>query len=271
MGQAHGNILVNWLLLMLVVCACGHIKGTNATWISFINTCKQPVWPASQPNAGMPVLGNGADGFKLAPRERRVLELPAAWVGPIWGRTGCNFSKPMDGMPKCLIGDCGGGSLNCGGAGNMPLVTIFELTLIGFGSHAFYDVSLVDGYNLPMMALPAHGTNGSFLPTECLHDINSETEPRLSLARVLGRPSPTLNAIAQAPLPHPRFVNPRSICASSRIVVPAPTAMLSTMPAACSRVPTLKATTSPSASSNDDEALCCQIFMILNFQKYYFD
>ncbi|MCO5611293.1 hypothetical protein L7F22_065545 [Adiantum nelumboides] len=150
----------------------GH-SSTNATWLSFINTCKQPVWPASQSNAGKPVLGNGADGFELAPGERRALELPAAWAGRIWGRTGCNFSKPTDGTPKCLTGDCGGGSLQCGGAGGVPPVTIFELTLAGFGGQDFYDVSLVDGYNLPMVALPAHGTSGSCLPTGCLRDVNS--------------------------------------------------------------------------------------------------
>ncbi|MCO5603358.1 hypothetical protein L7F22_057508 [Adiantum nelumboides] len=116
MGQARGNILVNWLLLTLIVCACGHIKGTNATWISFINTCKQFVWPASQqPNADMLVLGNGADGFELALGERRVLELLAAWAGPIWGRTGCDFSKPTDGTPKCLTGDCGGDTRHASG------------------------------------------------------------------------------------------------------------------------------------------------------------
>ncbi|MCO5569896.1 hypothetical protein L7F22_023610 [Adiantum nelumboides] len=54
----------------------------------------------------------------------------------------------------------------------VPSITIFELTLAGFGGQDSYDMSLVDSYNLPMVALPAHGTNGSCLPIECLRDVN---------------------------------------------------------------------------------------------------
>ncbi|MCO5570748.1 hypothetical protein L7F22_024476 [Adiantum nelumboides] len=171
MGQARENVLANWLLLTLVVCACGHIKGTNATWLSLINTCKQPVWPASQPmRPGIPVLGNGSDGFELPPRERRTLELPATWAGRIWGRTGCNFSNLVNGTYNCLAGECGVGcSMQCDWWAGVPPVTVFYLNLAGSynGDQDIYDVSLEDGFNLPMVALPAHGTSGNCLPTGC--------------------------------------------------------------------------------------------------------
>ncbi|MCO5575698.1 hypothetical protein L7F22_029502 [Adiantum nelumboides] len=94
------------------------------------------------------------------------LELPATWAGRIWGRIGCNFSKPIDGTYNCLIGDCGVGSMQCDWAGGVPPVTVFYLNLAGSynGDQDIYDVSLVDGYNLPMVALSAHGSSGACPP-----------------------------------------------------------------------------------------------------------
>ncbi|PPR85430.1 hypothetical protein GOBAR_AA35258 [Gossypium barbadense] len=49
----------------------------------------------------------------------------------------------------------------CSSSGASPPATIAEFTLNGAGGLDFYDVSLVDGYNLPMMVSPNGGTGGN--------------------------------------------------------------------------------------------------------------
>lgn len=47
----------------------------------------------------------------------------------------------------CETGDCGN-RLQCNGAGGVPPVTLVEITLNGHGGQDFYDISLVDGFNV---------------------------------------------------------------------------------------------------------------------------
>lgn len=72
--------------------------------------------------------------------------------GRIWARTGCTFK----GKP-CATGDCGGGAVDCpqGSTGATP-VTLAEFTLAGSGQDN-YDVSSVDGVNLPISLVPSGG------------------------------------------------------------------------------------------------------------------
>ncbi|PFH53478.1 hypothetical protein AMATHDRAFT_45363 [Amanita thiersii Skay4041] len=74
--------------------------------------------------------------------------VPDNWTaGRIWARRNCNFST-NPGPNSCLDGGCNGG-LVCTGTG-VPPATLAEFTLAAGGNQDFYDVSLVDGYNLPM-------------------------------------------------------------------------------------------------------------------------
>ncbi|MCO5611297.1 hypothetical protein L7F22_065549 [Adiantum nelumboides] len=75
---------------LLILCASGHLNGKS-------------------------VLGNGADGFELGAGAKKTVQLPAEWAGRVWGRTGCDFSRPTNGTPACLTGDCGDGRCNCSG------------------------------------------------------------------------------------------------------------------------------------------------------------
>lgn len=58
----------------------------------------------------------------------------------------------------CQTGDCGG-RLKCNGIGVMPPASLFEITLGKGNDKDFYDVSIVDRYNLPLVAAP-HGVFG---------------------------------------------------------------------------------------------------------------
>lgn len=107
-------------------------------------------------SAGQPTPEYG--GFQLAAAEEVVFDVPAGWSGRIWGRQGCCFDE--HGKGACETGDCGNG-LRCGGAGGKPPATVVEMT---FGTARsplhYYDVSLVDGFNLPVAMSPVGGGIG---------------------------------------------------------------------------------------------------------------
>lgn len=78
------------------------------------------------------------------------------------------------GVGSCQTGDCGG-RLECDGIGATPPASLFEITL-GIGDQKdFYDVSIVDGYNLPLVAAP-RGAHGGCNITGCASDINMGNE-----------------------------------------------------------------------------------------------
>lgn len=54
----------------------------------------------------------------------------------------------------------------------MPPVTLAEFTLGGYAGNDFYDVSLVDGFNIPMKIRP-QGGSGSCRVTSCKSDVNA--------------------------------------------------------------------------------------------------
>jgi hypothetical protein len=78
---------------------------------------------------------------------QRTVSIADGWGGRFWARTGCNFDS--SGQGRCVTGDCGN-KLQCNGAGGIPPVTLAEITLNGAGGLDFYDVSLVDGFNVPV-------------------------------------------------------------------------------------------------------------------------
>lgn len=52
---------------------------------------------------------------------------------------------------SCATGDCQGVGVDCNRTGGSPPTTLVEFALNAFGSQDYYDVSLVDGYNLPVI------------------------------------------------------------------------------------------------------------------------
>jgi hypothetical protein len=116
-----------------------------------INSCKETVWVGA---FGAPVPMGG--GFRLDAGQSTTVTVPGGkWTGRFWGRTGCRFNAA--GLGQCDTGDCGG-RLGCAGATGQPPATLVELTLGGGAGPDFYDVSLVDGYNLPMAVAPLPGS-----------------------------------------------------------------------------------------------------------------
>ncbi|KAI5057642.1 hypothetical protein GOP47_0027657 [Adiantum capillus-veneris] len=129
--------------------------GAEGVTFTFQNSCKYMVWPGLLPNGGSPLLADG--GFELGAGQTLVLDAPVGWSGRFWGRTGCSFSSSASpSAVACESGDCGG-KLQCSGAGAATPATLAEFTLAGTQPNVkldFYDVSLVDGYNIPIAIAP---------------------------------------------------------------------------------------------------------------------
>lgn len=101
------------------------------------------------------------------PNKAYRLSLPAGWSGRVWGRHGCAFDA--SGRGRCATGDCGG-ALFCNGIGGTPPATLAEITL--GNEQDFYDVSLVDGYNLAISVTPVRG-KGKCSYAGCVSDLNT--------------------------------------------------------------------------------------------------
>ncbi|EKM51955.1 uncharacterized protein PHACADRAFT_212566 [Phanerochaete carnosa HHB-10118-sp] len=116
------------------------------------NGCPFTIWPAifTDLNVGS-ATPDYVTGWEAAAYTTVSFSVPNNWqAGRIWARRDCDFSNPNP-ATQCADGGCNGG-LECDphtGTG-VPPATLAEFTLSGSGNLDYYDVSLVDGYNLPM-------------------------------------------------------------------------------------------------------------------------
>ncbi|GAB2210930.1 hypothetical protein Droror1_Dr00016219 [Drosera rotundifolia] len=116
-----------------------------------VNNCKETIWPGLLGTAGYPTLLKG--GFQLHSGWQRWISVPEKWSGRIWARQGCCFDD-SSGKGRCDTGDCAG-LLQCTGVSGVPPATLVEMTLGTLNSSVhYYDVSLVDGFNLPVSMVP---------------------------------------------------------------------------------------------------------------------
>jgi hypothetical protein len=98
------------------------------------------------------------------------------WVGRLWGRTHC--TEDDTGRFSCITGDCGSGKIECSTvpAGSSP-VTMAEFKINKDGRY-FFNVSLLDGYNLPLLVLPS---NKSCKKAGCGEDLNGVCPSKLTV------------------------------------------------------------------------------------------
>ncbi|KAI4376099.1 hypothetical protein MLD38_013892 [Melastoma candidum] len=146
----------------------------STTTFKIINKCRHTIWPGLLSGATSPPLPT--TGFSLPSGRSFSFSAPTSWSGRIWARTLCS-SQPF----SCLTADCGSGSLQCSGSGAKPPATLAEFTLNGDSGLDFYDVSLVDGFNLPLLIVPRNGRRGSCSPTGCLVNLNRACPTDLSV------------------------------------------------------------------------------------------
>uniref|UniRef100_A0A0E0PG47 Thaumatin-like protein n=1 Tax=Oryza rufipogon TaxID=4529 RepID=A0A0E0PG47_ORYRU len=172
MASRGGDVVV-WRLAVALLCCCFVRRCESARVFTIINQCKTMVWPAVTPGESF-----GGGGFALKPGQSMVFTAPVGWSGRIWGRTECDFDQAGNG--SCATGSCGS-ELKCGGSGATP-ATLAEFTL---ATKDFYDVSLVDGFNLPMVVRPLNG-EGNCSVAGCDGDLRDSCPSELS-KKVNGR------------------------------------------------------------------------------------
>ncbi|MFQ6636113.1 hypothetical protein Gotur_012726 [Gossypium turneri] len=151
------------------------LSEVNPASFKIVNRCRHTIWPGFLSGANTPQLPT--TGFVLNPGKSRTVTIPRSWSGRLWGRALCG--QDSSGKFVCLSGDCGSGQIECSGSGAKPPATLAEFTLNGAGGLDFYDVSLVDGYNLPMLVVAKGGKGGNCSATGCLLDLNGACPPQL--------------------------------------------------------------------------------------------
>ncbi|WOL07069.1 hypothetical protein Cni_G15805 [Canna indica] len=109
-------------------------------------------------------------GFELATGAQQSFDVPAKWSGRVWARTNCTADS--SGKLSCLTADCASSIVPCNGAGGVPPATLTEFTVQGHEGMDFFDVSNVDGFNLPVAVVPQGGSGTNCNTTACPVDIN---------------------------------------------------------------------------------------------------
>ncbi|KAI0672378.1 Osmotin thaumatin-like protein [Trametes maxima] len=128
------------------------VTKVSARTFTVYNNCPFTVWPAlfTDLNVGSAVPDHST-GWAQGAYQAVSFYVPNDWkAGRIWARRDCDFSV-NPGPNSCLDGGCNGG-LECDrrtGTG-VPPATVAEFTLSAANGVDWYDVSLVDGYNLPV-------------------------------------------------------------------------------------------------------------------------
>ncbi|CAK9170458.1 unnamed protein product [Ilex paraguariensis] len=131
---------------------------TLLTTFDVRNNCPYTVWAAAVPGGGQ----------RLDKGQTWQINVPAGTKqARIWPRTNCNFDGA--GRGSCQTGDCNG-LLQCQGFG-VPPNTLAEYALNQFNNLDFFDISLVDGFNVPLEFSP---TSGGCQGIRCTADINGQ-------------------------------------------------------------------------------------------------
>lgn len=175
----------NWITFSIAVVGawvltlCLFSETAESTKFTLVNRCQSTIWPGFLSGANSPPLPTS--GFTLRPGGVRTVPAPPKWSGRFWARTHCG--RDSGGRFACLTADCGSGVVACNGAGAKPPATLVEFTLNGAEGLDFFDVSLVDGFNLPVVVVPRGGAGrGACGPTGCLVDLNGACPAGLRVA-----------------------------------------------------------------------------------------
>ena len=135
--------------------------------ITLVNRTRETIWPAAWPGSV-----SGRTGWTLRAGRSISITVPDHWNARLWGRTGCRFHGDRG---HCQTGDCGG-RYQCRGWGEIP-ATLAEYDMDAYQHLDFYDVSMVDGSNLPMYIRIAHGrTKNRISPNGCERGVGCTSE-----------------------------------------------------------------------------------------------
>nr|BAK02463.1 predicted protein [Hordeum vulgare subsp. vulgare] len=147
---------------------------TDAATITVVNRCSYTVWPGALPGGGV----------RLDPGQSWALNMPAGTAGArVWPRTGCTFDG--SGRGRCITGDCNG-VLACRVSGQQP-TTLAEYTLGQGANKDFFDLSVIDGFNVPMSFEPVGGCRAARCATDITKDCLKELQVPGGCASACGK------------------------------------------------------------------------------------
>ncbi|KAL6133470.1 hypothetical protein ACLB2K_065705 [Fragaria x ananassa] len=167
---------MNTRVLLSLTLAIFFAAGAHAATITFTNNCPYTVWPGTLTSDQQPQLPT--TGFELAQGANNQVITPVPWKGRFWARTGCTTAA--DGKFSCATAECSSGQVTCNGNGAIPPATLVEINIVADGGQDFYDVSLVDGFNVPMSVAPQGGT-GDCQPSTCPANVNNACPAELQV------------------------------------------------------------------------------------------
>ena len=119
----------------------------NNRSITITNSCPADIWPALLTTNRT---GPYVSGFYLPSQNSIQLWVSHDWTGRIWARTNCTFEGSTG---PCFTGSCGD-VMNCSLSGEPP-TTLAEFNLLGKYNLSYWDISLVNGFNLPIGIYPS--------------------------------------------------------------------------------------------------------------------
>ncbi|XP_057831965.2 pathogenesis-related thaumatin-like protein 3.1 [Cryptomeria japonica] len=159
-ASTMAGVIPVWIALVATLSV--FLQGINVKAATFdiTNQCPYTVWAAASPGGGR----------QLAKGQTWTIQVAAGTTGGrVWARTGCSFDG--SGRGTCQTGDCNG-MLSCQGYGQVP-ATLAEYALNQFQNLDFYDISLVDGFNVPLSMTPTSTNPNCKGRITCLSHINS--------------------------------------------------------------------------------------------------
>ncbi|CAM0141847.1 hypothetical protein VKS41_004453 [Umbelopsis sp. WA50703] len=119
-------------------------QSVSAKNFNLVNKCSKSVY------AG--VLQNGqstATYYSIASGGSANADLAANWAGRVFGRIDCDSSADQSNTTQCGL------------PGTPNPASLAEFTFEGSGNQDFYDLSMVDGFNLPIEIQPIGASQGS--------------------------------------------------------------------------------------------------------------
>ncbi|XP_075660731.1 thaumatin-like protein 1 [Castanea sativa] len=152
------------------------LSGAHSARITFTNNCPYTVWPGTLTSDQKPQLST--TGFELASMASSAIDVQAPWKGRFWARTLC--STDSSGRFRCATAECSSGQVSCNGNGAVPPASLVEINIAADGGMDFYDVSLVDGFNLPVSVATQGGT-GECKASSCPANVNAACPAELQV------------------------------------------------------------------------------------------
>lgn len=151
----------------------GLLAGAHLATVSITNNCPYTVWPGTLANANQPQLAE--TGFELPSKGTKTLNIPARWQGRFWARTQCSGSF------TCATADCGSGQVACNGKSAVPPASLMEITFQSDDGQDYYNLSLVDGFNIPLAVAPQNGAGPKCVTATCSANVNAACPAELQL------------------------------------------------------------------------------------------